>query len=183
MKTNTIIERARTIMKVPAKSGNIVVAYPFYGPANSKTLQTQIETDKLVAPTARQVAIFGNTVYNGDEPEEQEFTRIMKDRGVRGFTGIYLDHQTQTAYLVDYPEFNKDSLVDVNDLGKRVSAGEQYAQVPFSEMVEGPIGWRDVPKSSYMKAWAHDQEGVEALAELASKHPRQEAYSWVPNVS
>lgn len=174
------IERAGTKIYVPAEEPKIVVAHPFFGPANSLNLQTQIRSKGLVEPTSRDVVQVAHALYGGSEPEEQDFTRIMRDNYVRAFTGILFDSTSKVAHFIDRPRFTQDSVVNASDLAQRV--GESYAQVPFEHFQDGPVDWKEVAKDPYFVAFAHGQEGAEMLAELASKHPTKQAYKWAPSV-
>ena len=179
--TKAKIVRARTQIEIPHSEGVLVVAHPFYGPANAKTLKEKINADGLREPTSREVALFAEAMYQGKEREQQEATEIMKKNYLRAFTGILYVPETQLAHFVDFPKFDERSIVDKDDLTRRIE--ESYAQVPFEHIREELVAWQDVAKHPYILAWAHGQEGAEKLAELASRHPRKEAYLWVPNVA
>ena len=177
--TKAIITQGRTIIEFP--ESKLLVAHPFYGPADSKTLREQIRKDGLIEPTSSQLAVFAHSLYGGERQIEQEVTDRMKNSYFRGFTGILFDPKEKLAYFIDYPEFDEKGIVDRDNLIKRT--GESRAQVPFEHLVEGAVDWRKVAKHLYFVAWAGGEEGAEKLGELASRHPRKEAYVWVPNVS
>jgi len=144
--TEAIIRQGRTEIEVPYSEGSLVVAHPFYGPANARNLRSKIRGDNLVEPTTKEVAIFAESLFGDERKIGQELTRIMKNRYLRAFTGILYDPETKLASFVDYPEFDKRSIVGRDDLIKRVKAEESCSQVPFEHIKEGPIEWRNVAK-------------------------------------
>ena len=175
------IHRVRTAMDFTHLDRKLKAAYPFYGPANSKTLLEKIRSDSLKEPTSGQVVSFVHEYFKGEEPESQELTRIMRDRHFKAFTGILYDPKTQLAYFIDNPEFNERSIVDKGNLIKRLN--ESYAQVPFEHIKIGPIERKKIAKHPYIIAFAHGEEGAEKTTELVSKNTVKEAFLWVPNVS
>lgn len=175
------IRVGRTEMDFPHQGKILTAVHPFYGPANSRTLQNLIRKEGYVEPTSAQLTSFIHEYFNGDEPQAKEVNQIMKNRHFKGFTGILYIPQEQIAHFIDYPEFSKDSIVNRDNLFERLT--ESYAQVPFEHLKEGSVNWRKVAKHPYFVAWAGGKEGAEKLAKLASKHPRKEAYIGVPNVS
>ena len=165
-------------------NGTILTAgHPFYGPANLKTLQELIKKDGGKEPTAPELTSFVHEYFNGNEPQAQEVTQIMKDGYFRGFTGILYVPKEEIAHFIDYPEFDEKSIVDKDNLLKRLN--ESRAQVPFKYLKSGAVAveWREVGKHPYFVAWAGSEEGAGKLAELASKHSQKEAYIFVPDFS
>lgn len=174
-----IITRGRTKIEFP--DAGFSAAHPFYGPANSATLREKIRADGLKEPTSGQTVVLAHSLYNGEEPEAKEATDIMRNRYIRGFTGVLFEPKSQLAHFIDYPEFDGSSVVDVNNLLERIE--ESYVQVPFGKLENGAVNWRDVSKHPYFVAFGHGKEGAERISELASKHSRKEAYIWTPNIS
>lgn len=184
METSPRIRVGRTEMDFPHQGRILTAVHPFYGPANSKTLQGLIRQDRLKEPTSTELASFVHEYFNGSEPQAKDVTKIMKDGYFRGFTGIlYVPEGTGKglAHFIDYPEFDENSYVDTVNLLKRVD--ESRAQVSFEHLKERVVNWKKVAKDPYFVAWAGGEQGAEKLAELVSKHPRKEAYVFVPNVS
>jgi len=175
------IERARTKIFVPAEEPKIVVAHPFYGPANSKTLQEQMRKDGLEGATSGQLTTLAGALFGQEGDTEQEFTGIMRERRLRAFTGILYDPAEKVAHFIDNPEFSENSVVDKDNLIQRIR--ESHAQVSFEHLRKKPVAWNEVAKHPYFIAWAHGEEGAENLAKLAKKHSAEEAYIWVPNLS
>ena len=181
--TKAIIRRGRerTEIDILYSDGILTAVYPFYGPANAKTLREQIRQDNLQEPTSKELAIFAEAMYGGGEREEQEVTETMRENYFRGFTGILYVPKTQLAHFIDYPEFDENSEIDTQNLLLRLR--DSYAQVPFKYIRPGVIEWTQVAKHPYIQAWAHGEEGAERLAELTSKHPAKTTYICVPNLS
>ena len=193
--TQPRVRIGRTEMDFPHQGRVLKAVHPFYGPANSLNLLRQIRGSPenqtgLVEPTSAELASFVHEYLNGDGPQAREVSRIMKERfftgftGIRkyfrGFTGILYLPKERVAHFIDYPNFNGDSFVDRDDLLKRL--GESRAQVSFEHLKQGHVNWKDVGNHPYFVAWAGGKEGAEKLAELASKHPKKEAFMFVPNV-
>ena len=179
--TKPRIRVGKTEMDFPHQGKTLTAAYPFYGPANSRTLQNLIREDGYIEPTSAQSTSFVHEYFNGDEPQAKEVNQIMRNKYFSGFTGILYVPKEGIAHFIDYSKFNENSIVDKDNLLKRLD--ESYAQVPFEHLKGGSIDWRKVAKHPYFVAWAGGEEGAEKLAELASKHPGQKAYIWVPDVS
>ena len=175
------IRVGKTEMSFPHQGNILTAVHPFYGPANSRTLQSLIRKDGLKEPTSAELASFVHEYFNGNEPQAKEVTQIMKDRYFRGFTGILYVPDQKLAHFINYPEFDEDSCVDTKNLLQRI--GESYANVPFEHLKGDLVDWREVGKHPYFVAWAGSQEGAEKLAELASKHPKKQVSIFVPNVS
>jgi len=174
----------RTKMDFPHKGKTLTAVHPFYGPAKSLNLLSQIRGSPenptgYVEPTAPELISFVHKYFNGDEPQAKEVNQIMKRRSFGGFTGILYMPKEKIAHFIDYPKFDEESVVDRDNLLKRLD--ESRAQVPFKYIKESSINWRKVAKHPYFVAWGGGEEGAEKLAELASKHPSQEAYIWVPD--
>ncbi len=177
------IRVGRTEMDFQHEGKTLTAVHPFYGPANSRTIQNLIRKDGYVEPTSAQLTSFVHEYFDGSEQQAQEVTQIMRDRYFRGFTGILYVPESKgkgLAHFIDYPEFDKKSFVDKDNLLKRLD--ESRAQVPFEHFKDGSVDWNKVAKNPYFVAWAGGEEGAEKLAELASKHPDKEAYIWVPDV-
>ena len=181
--TKAIIRRGRerTEIDISYSDGTLTVAYPFYGPANAKTLREQIRQDNLQEPTSKELAIFAEAMYGGKKKEEKNATKKMRENYFRGFTGILYVPKTQLAHFIDYPEFDENSILDTQNLLLRLR--DSYAQVPFEYIRPGVIEWTQVAKHPYIQAWAHGEEGAERLAELTSKPPAKTAHICVPDVS
>ena len=164
--------------------GKVLTAvHPFYGPASSKKLQEFIRKDGLKEPTSAELASFVHEYFHGNEPQAHEVNRIMIERFFRGFTGILYLPKDRVAHFIDHPEFGIDSIVDKDNLLKRLS--ESRARVSFEHLKnlkKEPVKWNNVAKHPYFIAWAGSEEGAEKLAELASRHPNKEAYIRVPDV-
>jgi len=180
------IRVGRTEMDFQHEGKTLTAVHPFYGPANSRTLQNLIRKDGYVESTAPELISFVHEYFDGSEPKAQEVNQIMRDRYFRGFTGILYVPEKDAfgkglAHFIDYPEFDEKSVVDRDNLLKRLD--ESHAQIPFEHFKDGPVDWRKVAKHPYFVAWAGGEEGAEKLAELASKHPNKEAYILVPSIS
>ena len=161
------------------KGEKLTAAHPFYGRANSINLRRQIRSDGYKEPTSAELTSFVHEYFNGRESQAQEVNGIMRNSYFRGFTGILYLPNERLAHFIDNPEFDANSVVDRDNLLRRLS--ESRAQVPFEHLKEGAVNWRGIANHPYFIAWADGREGAEKLSELASKHPRQEAYSWIPN--
>jgi len=159
----------------------LTAVYPFYRPENSKTLQNLIRKKGHVEPTSSQVTSFVHEYFNSDEPQATAVKWIMNYGSFRGFTGILYLPQKKIAHFIDYPEFDKESVVDRDNLLERLD--ESYAQVPFEHFKREHVNWRDVAEHPYFVAFAGGKEGAEKLAELASKHSMQKASCWIPDIS
>ena len=164
----------------------LTAVHPFYGPADSRTLQNLIRKNGDVEPTAPELTSFVHEYFDGEESQAEEVNQIMKDKYFKGFTGIlYVPEKGALgkglAYFIDNPKFDRDSIVNRDNLLKRLD--ENRAQVPFEHLKEDFVDWKKVAKHPYFIAWAGGKEGAEKLAELASKHPKKEVSILVPNVS
>ena len=182
--TKPRIRVGRTEMDFQHEGKTLTAVHPFYGPANSRTLQNLIRKDGYAEPTSARLTSFIHEYFGGSEPQAQEVNQIMRDRYFRGFTGILYVPESKgkgLAHFIDYPEFDINSYVDKENLLKRLD--ESHAQVPFEHLKEGSVDWRKVVKHPYFVAWANGEEGAEKLAELASKHPNKKDYIWTPEVS
>lgn len=167
----------------------LTAKHQFYGFENSKTLLALIHTNGLREPTSAELTSFAHKYFERKDPISEEFTGIMKGGGsFRGFTGIVevSNRSISTpdsfkkgfAYFVNYPEFYVGTGLIEDSLIRRLN--ESYAEIPLDNFREEHVEWRKVAKHSYFIAWAGSEEGAEKLAELASKHPKKEAYLWSP---
>jgi len=164
----------------------LTAVYPFYGPEYSRTLKNLIKKDGYREPTSTQLTSFVDEYFNGEETQAKEVNRIMEYKYFIGFTGIlYVPEKGALgegfAHFINYPEFNKDGVINKNNLLKRL--GESYTQVPFKDLKEGCVDWKKMAKHPYFVAWAGGKEGAEKLAELASKHSRKEGFISIPDFS
>jgi hypothetical protein len=161
--------------------GRILTGYLHYRSANSLTLLNQIRGFNYREPTSGEVTSFAHEYFGGEGPLAQDLTRIMKNIYLIGFTGVLFDPKTQLGHFIDGPKFGVNSVVDRDDLVRRI--GESRAQVPFEHLKEMVVPWREVAKHPYFVAFGDGQEGAEKLAEIVSRHQTQEAYIWVPQLS
>lgn len=178
------IRFGRTEMDFPHQGRTLTAVHPFYGPSNSRTLQSLISQAGYKEPTSAELTSFVHEYFSGAEPQAQEVQEIMSNKYFRGFTGILYVPEGNgkgLAHFIDYPTFDENSFVRRDNLLERL--GESRAQVSFEHLREGPVSQQKVAKHPYFVAWAGGEDGAEKLAELTSKHSRQEAYVWVPNVS
>lgn len=177
--TKPRIRVRRTEMDFQHEGKTLTAVHPFYGPANSRTLQNLIRKEGYIEPISAQLTSFVHEYFGGSEQQVQEVTQISRDGYFRGFTGILYIPEEGLAYFIDYPEFDINSHVNKENLLKRLD--ESRARVSFKHLKEGSVDWRKVAKHPYFVAWAGGEEGAEKLAELASKSKK--AYIGVPNVS
>ncbi len=156
--------------------GKILTAvYPFYGPANARTLQTLIQRDGYRVPTAPELASFAHEYFGGSDIQAREFTQIMRSgMYFRGYTGILSLKDKKTIHFIDKPQLDvEDSRVSVDNLIRRI--GESRARIPFRHFRNGIVGAGNVKKHPYFVAWG-EKEGAEKLAEIASNYADKEAY-------
>jgi len=180
------IRVGRTEMDFPHQGKILTAIHPFYGPGNSLNLLSQIRGSSknptgCVEPTSSQVTSFVHEYFNGEESQAKQVNEIMEDEYFKGFTGILYLPQEKIAHFIDYPEFDRNSYVDKDNLLKRLD--ESYAQVPFKDIKESYVDWKKVAEHPYLVAWGGGKEGAEKLAELASKDPKKEVSILVPDVS
>ena len=185
-KTKPRIRVGRTEMDFHNQGKVLTAVHPFYGPANSFNLLRQIRGSPenqtgLVEPTSVELTSFVHEYFDSNEPQARDVNKIIRDNYFRGFTGILYLPQKKVAHFIDYPGFNREGVIDRDNLLARLS--ESRAQVSFEHLKEGPVEWEKIGKHPYFVAWAGGKEGAEKLAELASKHPRKEAYIFVPGLS
>lgn len=170
-------------MKFPHQGKTIIAAHPFFGPANSKTLLSEIKREEYVEPAFPELVSFVHSFFKGEGPLAEEVSEIMSAKYFVGFTGIlYLPHKSE-VYFIDRPRFDRRSVVDMDDLLTRLRLKEVHAKVSLENIERGSISWNKIPKNPLFRALAGGEEGAEKLAELASKHSDKKGHIFVPETS
>ena len=170
-------------MDFPHQRKILTAVHPFYGPANSLSLQRQIRADGLDELGMPEVVSFVDEYFGGKGPQAEDVNQIMKKRYFRAFTGIlYNPEKRGWVTFTERPVFNDGSIIDRDNLIQRVKKGDFYSHVSLAKAREGEIDWKKVAKHPYLRAFA-GEEGAEKLARIASLHPTKAVYLFVPNVS
>mgnify|MGYP001618269672 FL=1 len=186
-RANYEIRRARTEIEVPHLDRRLVVAYPFYGPDNAaKNLRDKIRADGLREPTSGEVVSFLHVAYKRKEPEFQEATRLMDNRNFRAFTGILYDPETKLAYFVNFPDFDRNSIVTLDRdrvIERKESGDDSIRTVPFEHVRDGERKINELAEEPYIIAFAESKEGAEKVAEIADRTRERHGYIVVPNFS
>lgn len=186
------ITRGKTLIEVPHQSGTIVVAHPFYGPANAKELQRQIRAESAVQlreATLGEVVSFLHPAYTDTDAQKvDEFVNakdIMRNQYVRSFTTVSFDPNTKLAYITDAADFDENSVAKTNldNLIQRAHANDSSVRtIALSDITGGAKKSKQLEKNKYLIALV-GQEGAVKLAKIASQHPAKEGYVNLPDFS
>ena len=170
-------------MEFPYQGKVLTASHPWFGPANSKTLLAEIEREQFKAAAFPELVSFIHHTYGKDSPQAEELKMIMNTKYFIGFTGVlYLPHKSEVCF-VDYPSFDGGSVVDVDDLLKRMKLGEARDKVSLENVEKGPVSWKEIPQNPFFKAVCGGEEGAEKVAELASLHTDKTGLIFVPKMS
>jgi hypothetical protein len=186
---------------VPHGEGNLIIAYPFYGPNNALGHLKAIEADNqklaeadsdlrirqaqmpevisIVAPAYKRAASKDQVTNR----TAKEITSIMDDGYARAATGVLYHPDTELAYFVPNPQFNDESVIDTADLVRRVESGkEKFATAPFEEIRREVRDLSDL-EDAYVLGFTGGQEGVRKSISIGERTPARQAYLWVPNLN
>lgn len=170
-------------MEFPHQGKTLTAIYPFFGPANSKTLVAEIEREKYVEPTFPELTSFVHHYFNGKGPASEEVHEVMTTKYFVGFTGIlYVPHKNE-IHFIDRPEFDRGSVVDIDDLVTRRRMNETRTKVSLDNIETGSIAWDKIAGNPLFIALSGGEEGAEKLAEIASAHTDKKGHIFVPEIS
>lgn len=179
--TKSITERyvvKPTMTTITFPGTDLAIAHPFFGPATMQQLSNQIRAKDLREPTSPEVMLVVHRMYGGRDTYGKEVTQTMRDRYFREFTAIVTGNKE--IFFVDRPEYDTDGRIDRSKLIQRIAAGEKGIRTATRDSItQGVINQRDIEKSPYFIA-RYGQEGAAQAAELAARHPAQQAYVWLP---
>ncbi len=169
-------------MEFPHKGKIMAAGYPFFGPANSKTLQAQIKQEEYLEPTFSELVSFIHRYFGEEGTKAAKIKEIMNTKYFVGFTGILYLPKKNEVYFKDRPVFASGSIVDVDNLESRLKLNEAHAKVSLDNLKTGTLPWDQIPGHPLFIAIA-GEEGAEKLAELASKHRDKNGYIFLPDIS
>ncbi len=170
-------------MEFPHQGKTLTAIYPFFGPANSKTLLTIIKQERAAEPTFPELTSFVHHYYNGEGPRSEKISEIMNTKYFVGYTGVLYLPRKKEVYFIDYPSFDRGSVVDADDLLRRLKLNEDRIKVPLENIETGSIPWNKIAKNPFFIAVSGGEEGAEKLAEIASKHSDKKGHIFVPQLS
>ncbi len=173
----------KTEMQFPHQEELITAAYPFFGPANSKTLIDQIKREEYIEPTFSELISFVHHYFNGKGLQAEKIVEIMNTKYFVGFTGVLYLPQKNEVFFVERPAFDRGSAVDADNLLTRLRLNETRAKVSVENVQTGSVSWKEIAKNPYFIAVSGGVEGAEKLAELASKHSDKKCHIFVPEIS
>ncbi len=170
-------------MEFPHQEKVLTATFPFFGPANSRTLIAEIKHQKCIKPTFPELISFIHHYFNRKGLQSEKIIEIMNTKYFAGFTGIlYLPMEKEICFL-DQPSFDRGSLVDVDDLVRRQKLNEARSRVSLENVETGSVPWKKIAKNPLFIAVSGGEEGAEKLAELASKHSDKTGHIFVPKTS
>jgi len=171
--TRPRIRVRKTEMDFQDKGNLLTAVHPFYYDSKSpRELQALIKNEGYREPTSAELTSFVHEYFDGSEPQAQEITDKLEMGGYFiGFTGILYVPEERVAHFIDFPVFDENSIVDKDDLLRRID--ESRAQVDFKDLRKSSVEWGDVKNHPYFVAWSGGNEGAEKLAELVSKQRRK----------
>lgn len=170
-------------MEFPHQGDSLSAIYPFYGPANSKTLQTLIKYEKYREPEFPELVSFIHRYFSGEGSQAEEINEIMRTKYFVGYTGVLYLPQKKEVYFIDRPAFDRGSIVDVENLVTRQRLNEARARISLDNIESGSVPWNEMVKNPLFIAVAGGEEGAEKLSEIASKHPNKNGYIFLPKIS
>ena len=173
----------KTEMEFPYQGKTLSAMYPFFGPANSKTLQEEIEREKYKESTFPELVSFINHYFNSEESKAKEFRKIMRTKYFVVFTGVLFLPWKKEVCFIDHPSFDRGSVVDVDDLESRLRMNDVRSKISLDNIETGSIPWDKIAKNPLVIALSGGEEGAEKLAEIASWHPDKKGHIFVPDVS
>jgi hypothetical protein len=171
----------KTAMEFPHQGRSLTAIHPFFGPANSKTLLEELGREKYSEPTLPELASFIHHYYHGFA-EAGEVNEIMRTKYFVGYTGIIYLPQEKEICFIDYPAFDRGSVVDIDDLITRMRFREIRAKVSLENIESGSLPWNKIAGNPLFIALC-GEEGAEKIAEIASRHPDQRGFIFVPEFS
>ncbi|GEM_PF-6644481 len=170
----------------------VVIAHPFYGPANAKSLRDAIRADGLRESDGAAAAEFLATAYsNPNEPEFEDATGVMRERYFRVFEGHNYDGDSENLFVVspELIEFDEKSnlvIPDARGLERRIKDGDSRIRaLPFSKLYAGasrlssPEEIRRI--TPYLNA-VYGEEGAENLISVADRTRDKLIQTWFPDM-
>ncbi len=173
----------KTEMEFSHQGEKITAIYPFFGPADSKTLLSIIKLEKYSAPAFPELTSFVHHYFSGEGKHSEEITEIMNTKYFVGFTGILYLPQEKEVYFMDHPKFDMASVVDTDNLISRIRLNDFRTRVSLDGIETGTLPWNKIAKNPFFIAVSGGEEGAEKLAELASKHQTKNGHIFVPKIS
>ncbi len=170
-------------MEFPHQRKTLIAIHPFFGPANSKTLQAEIKREKCKEPTFPELTSFVHHYFDGKGLQAKDINEIMNKKYFVGFTGILFLPGKKEVCFIDHPAFDRGSVVDVYDLETRLRLNEARARISLENVETGSVPWDEIAKNPLFIAVGGGEEGAEKLAELASRHSEKKGHIFVPEIS
>ncbi|MFO7923184.1 MAG: hypothetical protein R6U58_05790 [Bacteroidales bacterium] len=173
----------KTELEFPHKGETLTAIYPFFGPANLKSLQAEIRRKNFSEPTFPELTSFVHHYFNGKDSQAKEVDEIMYTKYFAAFTEIlYLPRKNEVCFL-DHPDLEGGSFVDAEYLLSRLRLNEVRTRVSLENVETGSVPWNRMAKNPLFIAVSGGEEGAEKLAELASKHSDKKGHIFVPKMS
>ncbi len=171
-------------MKFPHQGKSLTAAYPFFGPANSRTLQNDIKRGGYLEPTFPELTSFIHHYYfKGAPSHDGKFDEILKTKYFVGFTGVlYMPGKNEVCFF-DHPSLDRASVVDYDYLETQQRLHENFNTVNLDGVETGSVPWNRIACNPLFRAVGGGEEGAEKLAELASRHSDKSGYIFVPKTS
>ena len=173
-------------LHIPHNDGEVVFAYPSFGPDTYQGVGRQILGHNLALANGGQTASLLYSTYCSDVKDEPEFKGI-KDIVREKWVPVYMNVAwTDKGVFTQYDPEAKGltEKLDINDLEKSLEGGTEYSQgIRFSD--DGTVGF--APKDSYQLRYNTPEqlaqngvviaisgfEGAEKLAEISKEFPNK----------
>lgn len=171
-------------MEFPHQGKSLIAGYPFFGPANSRTLQNEIKRGGYLEPTFPELISFIHHCYfNGTPSHAGMIDEIMKTKYFVGFTGVlYLPGKNEVCFF-DHPSLDRASVVDFDYLEMKQRLHYDCKRVDLDDVETGLVPWNRIAGNPLFRAVSGGEEGAGKLAELASMHSDKNGYIFVPKIS
>jgi hypothetical protein len=172
----------QTEIEFPHEGKLQAARYPLFGPENSKTLLAQIRHQEYREPVFAELVSFVHYYFDKEGGQAEKIREIMKTKYLVGFTGILFLPGDKEIIFIDYPSFERRSVVDVDNLETRLRMRGSRAKVSIDNIATGSLPPDDIRKNNLIMALCGGEEGAEKLAELASWHPEKKCHVVVPSM-
>lgn len=176
-------EMELTEMEFPHQEKKPAARFPLFGPENSKTLLAQIKHEEFREPTFPELVSFIHRYFNEEGRYAGKVREIMKTKYLIGFTGILYLPGSKEVRFIDYPSFERRSVVDVDNLETRLRMRGSRAKVSLENVETGSLPLDKIATNPLIIALCDGEEGAEKLAEIASWHPGKKCHLFVPVIT
>jgi hypothetical protein len=170
----------QTEIEFPHKGKMQSARYPLFGPGNAKGHLAQIKQGEYKEPVFPEVVSFIHHYFKKEGWQAEKIREIMTTKYLVGYTGILFLPAEKEIIFIDYPAFERRSVVDADNLESRLRMRGFRAKVKSENIETGSLSPDDISRNALVIALCDGEDVAQKLAELSSWHPEKKCHIVVP---